>query len=81
MAGLRPFNERIIAELWAWVVIDQLGNEGVLRRDTPIGTQPMIADSRDKLESFAFEAHSAAQGMKLKVYAVRFVRAEEGGGR
>jgi hypothetical protein len=65
---------RKVAELWAWVVVDPDGDEGVLRRVVPGGTQPMIADSRDRLEIFASEARAMANEMGMPLRAALFTR-------
>jgi len=33
-----------IEALYALIVVDQYGNEGIVRRETPIGTLPFISD-------------------------------------
>ena len=55
----------LLQELWAWVVIDALGNENIL---TSKGT-PMIGYSREYLDQFTTEAVVAAAelGSLLKV--------------
>jgi hypothetical protein len=68
--------EKMVTEIWAYVVTDHLGIEGVLRRSTPIGTQPMIADSRERLQPFLEEAVAVALELKLKLGIARFVRDE-----
>jgi hypothetical protein len=66
-----------IKELYAFVVTDRRGVEGVLRRVTPIGTQPMIADCLGRLDAFRADAVAEARAMELPLSVARFVRAEE----
>jgi len=67
---------RVVTELFAFVVVDLVGDEGVLRRVTPVGTQPMIADSLERLEAFRAEAVRMSDDLGLPFNVVRFVRAE-----
>jgi hypothetical protein len=64
----------MLTELFAFVVTDPQGVEGVLRRQTPIGTQPMIADSLSRIEPLRREAIAAACELGLPLTLVRFVR-------
>jgi hypothetical protein len=63
-----------IKTLYAFIVTDPAGVEGVLRRDTPWGTQPMIGDSIDALEQFRHYATVAAADMGLPLSIARFER-------
>lgn len=65
-----------IQEIFAFVVVKD-GHEGVLRRQTPFGTQPMIADSKERLMLFYDDALSAGQELGARVDIARFVRADE----
>lgn len=66
----------MIRTLYAFVVIDGRGEEGVLRRVTPIGTQPMIADSPERLQAFRSDALAMADQMSCVLHIAKFVREE-----
>jgi hypothetical protein len=65
-----------LTELYAFVVTDGRGDEGVLRRMTDIGTQPCIAQDMEHLEQFRRSAEAAAAEMRLTLTVARFVRAD-----
>lgn len=71
-----------VTELWAYVFVDAAGDEGVARRDTPIGTQPLIADDLTRaMAHLGAEAQrvdreiARPEGGRLKL--VRFVKEKE----
>lgn len=71
-----------VKELWAYVLVDKNGNEGVVRRETPIGTQPLIGDDFTRMLTFPIgeeaariEKEAREGGGRLKL--VRFVKDKE----
>jgi hypothetical protein len=70
---------RTIDALWAVITVDREGKEGIVRRDTPFGTQPLITDDHDLATGGLLElAQAMFPGSRLRV--IRFVRhdAKEG---
>jgi hypothetical protein len=67
---------RQVKALYAWVVTDADGDEGVLRRSTPIGTQPLIADDVSRALLMADEARRSAAAMGLPCAIRKFVRVD-----
>lgn len=63
-----------VVELWAFVVTDASGAEGILRRDTPFGTQPMIGDSYERAMLFRDEAVRVAAELQMRLELVYFTR-------
>lgn len=69
---------RTIEEIFAFIVTDHAGGgEGVLRRREEFGTQPMIADSIERLQQFRPEAETGAAEMGMPLSVAKFVRARE----
>jgi hypothetical protein len=68
---------RVIEAIFAFVVTDDHGVEGVVRRATDDGTQPAISDSLERLEMFRPEAERVAGEMRMPLTIARFVRAKE----
>lgn len=64
-----------IEALHALVVTGEDGREGVLRRDTPFGTIPWIADDRPTAEKMLALAASAPAHRGVRI--VTFTRVEE----
>lgn len=66
---------RTIEALWAVVTVDRDGKEGIVRRDTPSGTQPLITDDQDLATGLLELAQAMFPGSTPRV--TRFVRHEE----
>ena len=69
-----------VRELYAYVAVNpDGGEEGVIRRDTPIGTQPMIADSVARLLQFKEIAIGVCEqnGWRLRMVGYRRSMAED----
>ncbi len=66
-----------LVSLFAREVRDESGNEGVMRRDTPIGTQAWITDDERLIErmlSLAGSDHRIPKELRESIYIVRFNR-------
>jgi hypothetical protein len=68
---------RRINELWAFIVTDAEGEEGLLQIVTEIGDRPAIGDSRQSLEALRPYAEEAAADAPVALTVARFVRFEE----
>ena len=64
----------MIKNLYAFVVKDHAGREGIVRRSTLTGTQPAIADSLERLEVFRQDAETYAAESHLELRIVQFPR-------
>ena len=64
-----------IETLWAVIIVDHNGKEGIVRRDTPYGTQPLITDDSALITRLLELAHAAFPGSTLRI--TRFVRRDE----
>jgi hypothetical protein len=63
-----------LTDLYALVVADPGGQEGVLRRDTPCGTMPWISDDAVLLLALREEAAELAGIPASRITVVRFTR-------
>jgi hypothetical protein len=70
----RPIGPRIVAELWAWVVTEPDGGEGVPAIRTGEGWLPAMGGDRARIESLRDLIVATTAGMPLKL--VRFTGAE-----
>lgn len=65
---------RKITEIWAWVVTEADGGEGLPGWLTASGWMPLIGADRERIESLRDIASAAATGLPLKL--MRFTGAE-----
>jgi hypothetical protein len=63
-----------LTDIFAIVVADESGADTVLRRETEVGTQPMIADTIDRLRPFFATADQVCAARKWEWNIVRFKR-------
>jgi hypothetical protein len=68
----RPGQRLRIDELFAWVAVDENGDEGVMGMKTGHGWVPMVGADRERIESFRKYAMAVSAGSREKARLVKF---------
>jgi hypothetical protein len=74
MIGYNPTNYLKINTLYAWISIDEYGNEGVLGAKTEHGWMPLVGADQDRIESFRPLAKEIAARGRREGFQVRLIK-------